>query len=1461
MVFSDAAGKTACAVLIIIAIGIVLPSHLVLASAILIAAMLIRWDDHPDGVFLACVLLVLAALLFVAGAHFVAHVPPGGKPSVRLGSASRTSGHAPGPPIPLGERHHFEAVEPDDILGGSAEVLVLVPELEIETRTYHTCPGQAAELRFYLRGGEMASDWRDWTISFYNEVTNETYSLEHVNAEPISASVAVFTVAVHQSGVYRFRSSKSAAMQHCEVLKTSGVATVVLHEPPSLEFVRYDCQPPLYLVFDGSPPFSAVYLDRWGNRHQFNASQLPAFFPEAVNATHFAGVSDAYCSSTELYMPIPPLQISKVNVERAGRNSIMASIRELGTPPVVLSYYKTNMTLHQQKLPPARQDEELTLHVQRTVLDEWFVDGVAENIVGATNAQSRAPGWLGEPEPLTEDDRVRMAPLISETCRFVGEKRDWRSFRAANIECPSNDASHSVIRAYRTCDGDWNLISTEVGASLKVTRPFSCSNAAIAKEDAREVADRDILEELTPDPEILSLTSRLRRQSEAFVHRRFGVFGIISQSQCGADCLILKCHLGSGEAMLLRVFRSVSCDSFEILAAHIGGLVVSDAPYHFNCSNRVFLTSHVRKSLELVEEAGPLKSLLARSVQFGSCGRVEQVFEVPEESWVAFARLESGHLVRLENHRDQDWHVVGSVTAAEQSWSGDIANYFDRQGSVSSCKASRKQLDQATQDVKPTAMERKMTLQAWSFELIKLRPHVEAATGNRYDCLMAKQWNSGTGTLSVVSGSAADCKATLGRLNSPASISELVSVTIDESSSDDDARIASLIEMEENTCYSFGHVRDGSACEGFSNAVEICSGIPSERESLPTIHISGGGKDLRPGESARVLFYATGEGAFSFDLYLNGYFLRRVDSMSTHLWSSMEGQEGIYTVVNFVDSRGTAGEMSGEARISFIVIPTASLRRAGDAPCAHLGEEGEGSLIDFIVQLKSDAAASHEITWTDTSGRISEMIAKVGETSVVLAAPAGRVTLVRVRDLNSGALLDLEESMLDLEFRSPVRVYISNICDNVCDGYSHSGFMSILVEDGNGDALPVSVDIRHDREANWRTHRAESPLSNAQGGVPSGDYSIERATDAYGCEALIDDRVLNVGIFERPCCHVPNASSAIYYAGDVLNLKCSKHGTAPLVLKYSVAGHWRQKKIKEGDNDVSLPLEESGAYFFSSIKDVNGCESDVGGKGDCVGNALLNVLSLPSISWAPMSVSPCAGDGVQFKFEAAGGKPPYRVLVSHNGADEKWMSFDYGTTIKTVGMAEGLYAILGLRDGNDRNGLIKSNSSYEINVRPLPSAVFTTPNEVCFMGKASKNRTARVKFSGEPPFRFSMLGEAQVSETADYKFSLEQAGKVMITSLVDGHNCTSKLEAPLVVHEMPRVRVIGGNVICDGDEATVKFLFSGGVAPYRMVYSNGKETNSVIVEKQVLEIRTREDGMYYVLELADVHCSWSRTQQ
>lgn len=143
----DIAGKTTVALCCVIIGHVLVPSHSWIASLAFILVAFRLWaQSDPDKVFIASIVLAVLCGAFAVALHG----------SVLQVSKNKTRGNDPPRPMDVPStkpRSHEPDLPEDPILGGSARVQVIRPQIELQTETFHLCEGDGAtaELTFILR--------------------------------------------------------------------------------------------------------------------------------------------------------------------------------------------------------------------------------------------------------------------------------------------------------------------------------------------------------------------------------------------------------------------------------------------------------------------------------------------------------------------------------------------------------------------------------------------------------------------------------------------------------------------------------------------------------------------------------------------------------------------------------------------------------------------------------------------------------------------------------------------------------------------------------------------------------------------------------------------------------------------------------------------------------------------------------------------------------------------------------------------------------------------------------------------------------------------------------------------------------------------------------------------------------------------------------------------------------------
>ncbi len=1402
----EALGKALVAACCVVSAYALAPGQWILVSVLAVLVAFHHWSRNPDRTFVASCAIAILAVGFVSVRSIVVTsvilpdviggVADQRSPANAEGTATVRRGHH-GP-----SAHEQQAVEDDPVLGGATMVYVVDPRIELVSRTYHLCgPDETAELVFVLRAdpGEDV-DFASWSISFVNELDNSTHTIENVtHHEHLSPTVATVTHAVKGPGVFKFREhGEESTGQHCPIHRHSGTALVLVHDPPTVNIVRHDCEGPVVAVFSGSPPFRVTTSN--GLEVVESSVALPT-----DNATMFYELRDAYCTSKLDLVAHKPVR-SEAHVQRDGEDAVV-HMQSAGQPPVVLSFWKTNVSLTSFMLPP-RVDAKVHVEVRQVEGGaSWILASVKDSVPGATSLR-QPPGWLPPASAVPGDVARNLQPLFGNDCTLLSQ-RQWSSFLLVSLQC--SGGKESLAQIYLTCNSGYNLLQRLESSDIDVVRPFRCQ--APVKEN--EV----LLEEVSP--ERMSDITLSSRQVEEFCGRRYSVFGLVSVAACGQDCAVAKVHVGDGNALLVRLFRACSgsvrwSSWWEILALRSGGVVSDKVPF-FNCSAVDFDTS--RKALLPELEQSPLYSKIATKTSLVECrglssAKVNAVARVQEENHVVFVSVGNGVVVRLEQLRGDEWAAVSMMRNAE-------SGYIDFFLSGEPCAALPASVVKAGDD--------------WAIPIAKLQPLIEASTGDRYECLRVTQAEAAAGgavSLRLVSGSSSDCRKS--SFSAPAPASELVSMRLTEETT----RIA----LEPHACLTFGHLRD-QACDGHVNQLQLCGFAKREDPVfLPTLVINGGARGLKPGQSATVSIYMSGEGPFSFDLLLNRQVLRRESNIAQHLLNFEERGPGIYAVENF-RSRSQAGVVSGKAEITFIRPPEVSLM-AVQAPCP-----GKQLEFDILVDAE-DGDEKFAIRWTyEGTDAVQEVIMASG-TKRVSVANAGTILIAGAKRVKSGEdVAAVRMRRLNVAYRAVSHVRISDFSPNVCAG-TNNGFATLYTE--GGDSFPLRVELQNGQVVVVRT-----PLQRVEE-LRAGSYALKKATDFHGCDAQVDTNVVTIGQFEVPCCHLVGVAKE-HYVGEHIELQC-RAGGAPFVVSYARDGQAGRIRIPSLAG-VMFQLDKAGAYRFSQTVDGNGCSARVGGFGDetCAGPAPEIVVSeYPSASLEGDAYY-CEGSKASLRIKVQGGRGPWNVeLAADDGPPQKIVVDD---AVKALLVGEGNYSLRSVCDVHGTQGRV-DGLRVVITEKKLPSARFVSKDNLCYIPHL-KNRSLALQLLGSAPFSFDASGKHH-SGVLESVVSLDVTnhGMYPVANLRDAYCASSGTVAETQVREMPRVHIAADeSVICSGEEAKITFVFSGGLPPYRLHFTaDGNAERVEIVSGSELTIGSTQGARYYVTALSDRHCFYARAQ-
>jgi hypothetical protein len=145
---ADIVGKTTVALCCVVVGHVLVPRFSWIASIVLILVLFRLWAHHdPDKVFIASIVAAVACGVFAVTLNGSVHVA---RNETKLKDAESTSEGL----TPKQLRAHAGSDDlADPILGGSAFVQVIRPQIELKSETFHLCEGDnsTVELTFILR--------------------------------------------------------------------------------------------------------------------------------------------------------------------------------------------------------------------------------------------------------------------------------------------------------------------------------------------------------------------------------------------------------------------------------------------------------------------------------------------------------------------------------------------------------------------------------------------------------------------------------------------------------------------------------------------------------------------------------------------------------------------------------------------------------------------------------------------------------------------------------------------------------------------------------------------------------------------------------------------------------------------------------------------------------------------------------------------------------------------------------------------------------------------------------------------------------------------------------------------------------------------------------------------------------------------------------------------------------------
>lgn len=251
-----------------------------------------------------------------------------------------------------------------------------------------------------------------------------------------------------------------------------------------------------------------------------------------------------------------------------------------------------------------------------------------------------------------------------------------------------------------------------------------------------------------------------------------------------------------------------------------------------------------------------------------------------------------------------------------------------------------------------------------------------------------------------------------------------------------------------------------------------------------------------------------------------------------------------------------------------------------------------------------------------------------------------------------------------------------------------------------------------------------------------------------------------------------------------------------------------------------------GSYTFEIVRVYTNSDN-----GECIGNAgatqaQATVRNNPQVSFLPNKVNVCDNENVIFKGSftpaATSAATQFSVVYEINGEGDQTAVFEPGIgddelIISRVGSYTIEFKSITEVDGNGVNCTNPLAQTFNINVNPRPSVVFTGDASIC----EQQSTQLSLDFSGTAPYDVTISNFGTFTASNDTVITVTPSTTTVyeVTNLTDasGAGCagaTTNPQVTVTVTEKPDVVFnLSDNPICAGQTVDMELTFVGGTNP------------------------------------------------
>lgn len=549
-----------------------------------------------------------------------------------------------------------------------------------------------------------------------------------------------------------------------------------------------------------------------------------------------------------------------------------------------------------------------------------------------------------------------------------------------------------------------------------------------------------------------------------------------------------------------------------------------------------------------------------------------------------------------------------------------------------------------------------------------------------------------------------------------------------------------------------------------------------------------------------------------------------------------------YTVVSVTDSNtpNCSSGGTGSAVITVNPLPNVTITLDEDSICA-----GQ------TARVKFDCSGVPPFTINYTENGVAKVFnaTALGENELVVGPSVQTIyKLVSVSDGSSKHCSKNLTGADTLEVLPRPNVSLTTTTPEVCEG-TYARVRANVTGNGNITVHIQNVGASYDTSFT----------------VTAGTYFFnvlpQIGINTYTAVTVSDDSPLT--------CSRTNASSVVIRAdeapsgtistttevcqGGFVDLKFDITGSGLMTVNFANdRGYTDSFTTTGGITNLSVdPAPETGyiKYFITSIQSANGVICT----GVSTDTAIALVNPTPAVSIKSPAKTICRGDGTSLIFSVAGNGPfqvnftdgvtPFVITLTTDSDGDGKLDYTFPVTPSQT----TTYRVTRVTDNSNPTCVSTSTVAYTVIVNQKPTASIGGNNVIC----EGDSTTLSFVLTGRAPLTLVYTGNGNTYTVSGLNPGVLRLDTVVpsvpgatysVLSITDSNApaCTTapgQGSASIVVNARPTGTIsVVPSPICSGQNSSLNFTVSGGIAPYTIIYSAGGLNDTVVANTNSLSI-------------------------